>query len=199
MAIVADQKTHGGERMLINWSLLGEAMSFYQGLGYAAVDAPWWVPRSVVEATCSDVSRIVSVDIPGKPREALVGSAEQSFMHLDGIGSLPSGRFVACTPCFRNEPMWDKFHLKRFVKVELYCNEVSGVGYAPLLEVVADATAFFRRHVDARFLNRVTTRDGLDLELNGIEIGSYGIRRLDDRAWVYGTGLAEPRFSMANK
>lgn len=36
-----------------------------------------------------------------------------------------------------------------------------------------------------------------DLEINNIEVGSYGIRQYKNLFWVYGTGLAEPRFSQA--
>jgi len=39
------------------------------------------------------------------------------------------------------------------------------------------------------------TAIGWDLNLYGQEIGSYGIRKLGGHHWVYGTGLAEPRFS----
>lgn len=39
----------------------------------------------------------------------------------------------------------------------------------------------------------------LDGELNGIEIGSYGYRSYRELHWIYGTGLAEPRFTLAQK
>lgn len=34
-----------------------------------------------------------------------------------------------------------------------------------------------------------------DIVFRGIELGSYGIREHKYLKWVYGTGLAEPRFS----
>lgn len=43
----------------------------------------------------------------------------------------------------------------------------------------------------------VATEIGLDLELGGIELGSYGYREHNDLKWTYATGLAEPRFSQA--
>jgi hypothetical protein len=43
-------------------------------------------------------------------------------------------------------------------------------------------------------LKVIETEDGWDLELLGIEVGSYGIRRIGDVQYMYGTGLAEPRF-----
>lgn len=46
-------------------------------------------------------------------------------------------------------------------------------------------------------LKIINTNEGLDITFNDIEIGSYGIRQHDNFIWVYGTGLAEPRFSRA--
>lgn len=44
----------------------------------------------------------------------------------------------------------------------------------------------------------VDTDEGFDLQLGGIEIGSYGKRHHDSFGpWAYGTGLALPRFSVA--
>jgi hypothetical protein len=43
----------------------------------------------------------------------------------------------------------------------------------------------------------VATDEGYDININGIEVGSYGFREIGDFMWVYGTGLAEPRFSQA--
>jgi hypothetical protein len=42
------------------------------------------------------------------------------------------------------------------------------------------------------------TDDCMDLTINGIEVGSYGKREFKNIKWIYGTGLAEPRFSIAN-
>jgi hypothetical protein len=33
---------------------------------------------------------------------------------------------------------------------------------------------------------------------NGFELGSYGVRQYHDITWIYGTGIAEPRFSKIN-
>jgi len=34
-----------------------------------------------------------------------------------------------------------------------------------------------------------------DIEFNGIELGSYGIRECEYLSWIYATGCAEPRLS----
>jgi hypothetical protein len=43
----------------------------------------------------------------------------------------------------------------------------------------------------------VPIADTYDIEINGIEVGSYGIRSVDDVQYIYGTGLALPRYSTA--
>ena len=48
-------------------------------------------------------------------------------------------------------------------------------------------------------LGTISTDEGYDIVLNGIEVGSYGIRQHENLRWIYGTGIAEPRFSTALK
>jgi hypothetical protein len=38
-----------------------------------------------------------------------------------------------------------------------------------------------------------------DIQYNGIELGSYGIRSCDFLEWIYGTAIAEPRLTLAIK
>ena len=44
-------------------------------------------------------------------------------------------------------------------------------------------------------LDVVKTETGFDIEINGNELGSYGIRSCEFLEWIYGTGCAEPRTS----
>lgn len=173
------------------WVRLGQAMVFYKSLHFTPVDVRWHVPRSISVLTCPEQSRIVSSDLGD-----LVGSAEQSFLSMAGYGHLPPGKYVACSPCFRKEPFLDATHRRTFMKVELFAVSQSELSYTELHWAARD---FFRRHAPAEEIKTVQTEDGVDIELNGIEIGSYGVRRLDDLGvWcAYGTGLAEPRFEYA--
>jgi hypothetical protein len=176
----------------VDWARLAAAMKFYEGLGYRVVEVPWWVPRSVSSITCPDPAPVMSIPGIGD----LVGSAEQSFLHMQGQDSLAAGRFVACTPCFRNEPRVDALHRKRFMKVELYVN--ADVGRRALESLFSDAWAFMRTQVGfASDLHRVPTEEGWDIELGTVEVGSYGLRTHGTHVWAYGTGVAEPRFSTA--
>jgi hypothetical protein len=182
-----------------DWQLLSEAIEFYNNrCGYEFVSLPWYVHGVSVEATAhySWIS-----NISGQYSKSLVGSAEQAFIDWDAQDALGKGRFVACTPCFRmHDEGRSPFHQGCFMKVELYSNMPDGSHFEHLM---ADAKEFFK-HVGADVVEEVALDDGtFDLTLNGIEIGSYGARTfhhpVHDRTihWSYGTGIAVPRFTLA--
>lgn len=176
----------------VSWAAVAAAVSHYAARGWAPVDVPWIVPREVTAITCAERARIMAVEGRGD----LVGSAEQSFLALDLAGDLGRGRFLAVSPCFREEPVVDRLHRRTFVKVELYANDDTGPD--ALERAVGDAEAFFRSLLPRPgLLAREPTAEGLDLTVGGVEVGSYGVRSRGTLAWVYATGLAEPRFSTA--
>jgi len=178
----------------INWKRLANAISFFTENGYRYVEVPWNVPTHVTRATCPEERRIVGSSIGD-----LVGSAEQSFMHLEGVGQLGKGAFVTCSPCFRNEDTVDVFHQRTFMKVELYQNvNVTRDELDRMVELVME---FNRTVLKSEFWSYLKRRDmaphEIDIELSSIEIGSYGIRSMNGNDWIYGTGIAEPRFTTA--
>ena len=73
-----------------------------------------------------------------------------------------------------------------------------------LIDTTCDATSefvslcrtWFSRHAGIH-VQSVKTDEGVDIELGGVEIGSYGFRTHEDLFWTYGTAMAEPRFSTA--
>lgn len=181
----------------INYALLGEAIAFYKKLGYTYIEAPWAVSDKTVAITCPNPQFSGEVAHMG----SLVGSAEQSFLHLDLQRKLGTGKFVACTPCFRIGDEEGEHHFPTFMKVELYQNGEANM--VDLLRMIADAGACFRElGADPADLGCPSTDDGWDITLNDLEIGSYGARThtLEDGSyhfWLYGTGLALPRFEQA--
>ncbi len=74
------------------------------------------------------------------------------------------------------------------------------VPWALLNYFIRTAIDFFKKYaahehievIDAPMPNSVVNHD---IMIKGIEVGSYGYRYIDDFAWVYGTGCAEPRLS----
>ncbi len=179
---------------MIDYSKISDAINFYKSLGYECLDVPWIVSKKAIDTTLPKGAKDLDTDLGH-----LVGSAEQSFIELALRKEMKIGRFLACTPCFRDDPV-DELHKKYFLKVEL----IDFLGYSPLKSfsdrdknmslVLSDAKRFFSRYLDIRELR---TDSGIDIVsgAEGIELGSYGIRGTDDFSWVYGTGVAEPRLS----
>lgn len=186
----------------IDYFLISRAIDFYAHKGFKYVEAPWMVGPNALNSTLPPGKNAFWVEdwheLADKSRSALVGSAEQGFVQLMLDGRLPLGSHMAAGPCFRDDEV-DELHQKTFFKVEL----IIVMDYAPPPEFALkmaheDALEFFYQNTGLRDrLLEVETEAGYDINLNGIEIGSYGVRSFEGHHWIYGTGLAEPRFSMA--
>lgn len=185
----------------VNWEYLAKAVDFYKTKGYQYVEVPWMVPMSTIMITCPYED--LAFQLIGANRDGLVGSAEQSFMHLSITGQLPKGKYVACSPCFRREPNIDFLHQTQFMKVELFDTITSIDKDLALVDMVSEALECFhslgipRQDGSHNYFQAydIETPTGYDIEVLGVELGSYGIRQHKDLTWIYGTGLAEPRFS----
>ena len=97
----------------------------------------------------------------------LIGSAEQSFYQMLLDGALAPGKYVTCSPCFRNETEADWLHQKQFMKVELI-NTFVGDQSLVLNEMIDLAFEFFAKLAGKENLRKIQTLDGLDIELSGI-------------------------------
>ena len=177
----------------INWQLLSEALAYYQTQGYQYVEAPWTVRRNITEITFPKAYEALGHD--NGLNNDLVGSAEQSFIQLALDGALEKGRYVALTPCFRQEPQISATHRPYFMKVELFDNLTPTE--QQLQKTAQLAFDWFKQKTQGK-LEIVQTENGLDIHLNEIEIGSYMLQSHQDLQWICATGHAEPRFSVAN-
>lgn len=186
-------------RPKIDYDLLARALCEYEARGYEYKECPWTVDANTIRKTIPNIGGAFRLSYGGGPDEStlwsdgpnfLVGSAEQSFLMLD----LPPGRYVGITPCFRYEDHEDILTRYMFMKVELFVTS-DETDLRDVIEVaydVLDALAGRQHKIDV-----VDTEEGFDFMLGGIEIGSYGERTIGDLSWIYGTGLALPRFSAA--
>lgn len=196
----------------IDYGLIADATGIYEGLGYKRIEAPWWVTAdiaNITKPTGVPESNNYKLSVNGK---CLVASGEQSFLYLANKGFLPPGKYQTVTPCFRNEA-YDAYHSKQFIKLELIELIAEGA-YAPqdaVVKVARHALSFFKRQAGSLATNLRLIPTGvkdpiacakteqLDIvfELDGqqVELGSYGARETTFAVWVYGTGIAEPRFS----
>lgn len=186
-------------RERINYAVIQAAVDFYEQRGYELIEVPWVVPREIAAITHPHPEQIGWECRHG----VLVGSAEQSFLHLMAEGVLLPGRYVTSTPCFRDERKEELSDTRRrwFHKVELI--DTRGYAAEPY-QLLYDARDFLRGQLGLPITTVRTHPEyfEFDLECHGLELGSYGVRsyahpngrRLE---WVYGTGCAEPRTSIA--
>jgi len=191
-------------RAEIDWSLIGDAIEFYKRFKFKYVEVPWMVFNEAIDATIPVGKQpfYIGGRHGGVSGGALVGSAEQSFLQLMLDGKLEQGRYVTASPCFRDDEV-DELHFKDFFKVELIHvidDTAAGQTDADALVNILLQTAlhfFASKMSDTDRVRIVTTDIGRDIFVNGVEVGSYGYRTYRGHHWIYGTGLAEPRFSQA--
>jgi hypothetical protein len=187
----------------IDYFRIAKSQSFYRALGYKSIETPWLVSEAAVQATLPTDSRSLGVfrfdeEEKQTPFGSLVASGEQGFIQMMMDGKLQPGRYQTTTPCFRDEKSYNTLTRFSFLKVELiwYMPDDSRLAYETVLN---NAVNCFFEISDLEDFEAVPTEDGYDLTYKGIELGSYGVRQMDSHIWVYGTGLAEPRFSTATR
>lgn len=175
---------------MIDYNKIVKSLEFYEDKGYQRIESPWTVTKQVAQITAPPNATYFSIEEKNK---VLVASGEQSYLYLYLKGFLPKGKFQTVTPCFRDEP-FDDTHTKYFIKNELIVTDE--VTHTKFLRMMLDAVKFFRQFHPSPQLRR--HEDGsFDIEINGVEVGSYGIRECDYLKWIYGTGCAEPRLTYA--
>lgn len=174
---------------MINYEIIHLNQVYYEQKGFSIIETPWTVTESIARLTTpKDVAlnKLIHND-----NKVLVGSAEQGFLYLYNKGFLPKGKFQSVSPCYRADS-FDETHTKNFIKNELIITDK--VNDETLKELIKNAYDFYTKHTN-KLINIVATEVGYDIEINGIEVGSYGIRECSFLKWIYGTGIAEPRFS----
>jgi hypothetical protein len=200
----------------LQYARLLDACEFYEKLGFKYVDVPWTVTRAAVLMTRPPWMQGEPFSYAaGGDFKFPVASAEQSFiqMQLDALatGDRIKGNYCAITPCFRSEPVLDDLHQPYFMKLEL----ISWYGTEEdMNRMIVGAKLYFAHehpgdHPGEDLMVSVVENNDPDslgvtqaydivAARTGIELGSYGIREhAKVGRWVYGTGLAEPRYSYA--
>ncbi len=174
---------------MIDYKILNDSLEFYEEKGFQRIESPWTVSEFVDNLTKPPDRTSFQLKHNDK---CLVASGEQSFLYLYLKGFLPAGQYQTITPCFRYES-FDFLHTKYMMKNELIKTDV--VNKAELQFIIHLALKFFEKFFPAESLKIVGSDESYDIEVNGIELGSYGIRRCEFLTWIYGTGCAEPRLS----
>jgi len=180
---------------------LGQCLSLWQSAGAKFIALPWIASPEAVDAT-RPPERGPNTDIQ-TPFGFLVASGEQSFM--DRVSQLEHNQlYVGWTPCFRHEPSFDATHHYYFVKAEAFvrCSPSQAsleVDRMRNIAMMGFETLLRLSNQTARLEFRQTAMHAYDIECNGIEVGSYGVRTYKGETYVFGTALAEPRWSEALK
>lgn len=175
------------------------AQRYYQSIGYNYMEVPW-----IISKEANYITKLISPNKDARDYETfagqLVASGEQSFIQLMLDEKMPIGKFFCVTPCFRDEITQNEITKEYFIKLELihYMNFED----CDLIIMTDDVKKFFYKYFHYDNISVLTTDMGYDIEsLNKnnqkIELGSYGVRSYKKHKWIYGTGLAEPRFSYA--
>lgn len=196
---------------MIDYSVLAASVDHYARFGFQRIEAPWLVSQATSAITRPAMMPDYIVQKSNETKKKVfVASGEQSFLYLINKGHLPeAGRFLTITPCMRAED-FDQTHTKYFMKCELIAYSTRGFSEetkkALIAEVVEHAFSFFvERGMPSDKLERTSIYgvEQVDIEYfdpeidytNRVELGSYGFRSHGVIDWVYGTGVAEPRFS----
>lgn len=174
---------------MIDYKLLDDSLKHYETKGFQRVEAPWTVSEYVDNITKPKDRIAFQLKHNNK---CLVGSGEQSFLYLYLKEFLPKGQFQTITPCYRFET-FDLYHTKYFMKNELIKTDV--VTKDALDKVIVSALEFFGMYFPKSDMDTIKTKDGYDIMIHDVELGSYGIRECEFLTWIYGTGCAEPRTS----
>ncbi len=187
---------------MIDYRKIADAVEYYQRCGYEYIEVPWIISLDTMLITRPPGARLFST-FAGE----LVASGEQSFLEMRD--KLEKGKKYQCvTPCFRDEKVQDDLHLQYFLKNELiWLPDYKDVPYSSLVyKMIEEAKGFFSGYDEDRTNEMKVVNNpmpnsfmNLDIEINGIEVGSYGLRQVESFVWVYGTGCAEPRLSQAIK
>ena len=176
----------------IDYALLAKSQEYYKDLGYINLPLDWYVEKEFSDITFPEQKSIYQL-----PNELiLVGSAEQAFIKKMLKEDL-KGKYQSITPCFRNDEE-DLLHSKTFMKNELFTRN-NEVQESDLFIMLGHCKSFFNYHSKHKCEVVRTGELSYDINIKGIEVGSYGIREYHNGdkiyKWIYGTGLAEPRFS----
>lgn len=167
----------------IDANLLFEVMGFYKSLDYKLCSCPLVVDKDVSDFT-KPQDRGALHHIGGK---YFVGSAEQGFLQMIKDNDNLNKNMLFITPCHRDEDVKDESHLEIFIKVELI-----SLVKNPIEDVIKMYNIILNTNPEI-----VKTKDGCDLEINNIEVGSYGKNSYLGVEYYYGTGLALPRLEYA--
>jgi hypothetical protein len=183
--------------------IINKAINYYSKISnFQYIEVPWVVSEDILNIT-------MPCFCEKQTNKSIVASAEQSFLSEILYNNLKPGFYCSFSACHRpKDNINDGLHFPVFSKVELmhYSNTcLHKEGY--LLMSIIETCKKFMEDIRKEKLFIVNTVDdarfgcdtivSYDIETaSGVEMGSYGIRKMHDRNdinWIYATGVALPR------
>lgn len=187
---------------------LALAARYYEHHQFKYTHAPWLVQQKVDHATKPPHVKPIHHHASALNHTFhFAASGEQSFLQMqyDSMRYFDKaimGRWQTITPCFRDEAELSPLRRLGFMKLELI--DFTTPTKENMEAIARLAHQFFLSHISCRIEeNDQKNEFGLDIvsDKHGIELGSYGVRKGVvggfEMAWVYATGLAEPRLAVA--
>jgi phenylalanyl-tRNA synthetase alpha subunit len=186
----------------IDYNILNDSLYYYESNGYKYVEVPWMIDDKVSDITKPEDRENFYIN----DNQVLVASGEQSFMQLINDAKIEPGKYVALTPCFRDEPSVDKLHKQYFMKTELIVLDTMPNLKKEFINVLRLCCEFFKKYTSVVIQHNetVTSFDSTDFKKieefiisressdnpeiediydfdiidknSSIELGSYGIR-----------------------
>ncbi len=182
---------------MIDYKLLYKAVKYFGKNGFTQIEVPWRVSKEAINCTFDSNLAFKTEN------KFLIGSAEQGLIQYILQNQLLDGQIMAVSPCFRNEKE-DYYHQQEFMKLELmylcdyYITKFDNSFKLFREQVLGFLTKELRINVSDIVIKETTDNISLyseDILINGIEYGSYGIRTINGKYYIYGTGIALPRAS----
>lgn len=177
----------------IDYRKIADAKEFYEKHGFKEIAVPWILSYEPYRATKpTDKKDFYTVG------GYLNASGEQGFLELMLSGKKLS-KNLCISACFRAEPVLDELHQIYFVKLELI--DITAT-IKNLYAMIRLSKQFFDKYMTRAKPTKVIQTDtagpAFDIVdgVNGIELGSYGIRKYKKFKWIYGTGIALPRLDV---
>lgn len=210
---------------MINWHLFSKAITTYTNLGYKLIEVPWLVDQQAIDVTLPPSAKPFTVNGCGELNQLVGSAEQSFIYLALHNKLLPGKyqALTPCFRDDKEDDLHHKYFMKLEL-IHLNpepINRADGHTYfGPIdrrsedewrssngLDPIEDESIgepYDQVMLDAKYalscftgkrINIQKTEIGADLTINGIEIGSYGVRTYNHITWVYGTGLAEPRFS----
>lgn len=180
---------------MIDYYFLNRAIQFFKNKGFEQEEVSWRVSEEAIYPTFNPKLAFKSED------KYLIGSAEQGFLDLMNKDGIKYPYMMAVSPCFRRDNI-DKYHQEQFMKLELiyitnYRLDFNSLPFMRFMKIVinflTDVLLIANDDIQIISTNEANSIFSQDIIINGVEYGSYGIRKHLDKYYIYGTGIALPR------